>query len=228
MPLLGQGMLITFTEVAPEHEVEFNEWYNREHIDERVFMLGFRRARRYLAADADAKVKYFATYETATVRDLCAPEYIARLGDQSDWSKKIMALFTHFDRLTVTCTVDLTHGFTGAAGLARFFPADDQKDALRQAFRETVLPDAIKRPGMMGACVLENDLDVVNEGLRAQGMPVPADQIQEWVVLFDTDTPETAREVLDAVFGGTGMEAYGLASTSVDTASYAFTFGNQR
>ena len=62
MALLGKGMLVTFTEVAPEDELEFNEWYDREHVDERVFMPGFKRARRYLAADGATAVKYFATY----------------------------------------------------------------------------------------------------------------------------------------------------------------------
>ena len=29
MGLLGTGMLITFTEVAPRDDMDFNEWYNR-------------------------------------------------------------------------------------------------------------------------------------------------------------------------------------------------------
>ena len=36
MPLLGHGMLMTFTEVPDDVEQDFNEWYNREHIDERT------------------------------------------------------------------------------------------------------------------------------------------------------------------------------------------------
>ena len=228
MPLLGRGMLVTFTEVAPEHEEEFNEWYNREHIDERVFMPGFKRARRYLAADNSARVKYFATYETDAVRDLCAPEYMKLLGDQSPWSKKVMGLFTHFDRLTLACTVDLTHGFTGAAGIARFFPPDGQKDALRRRLAEAALPEAIKQPGVLGACILENDLDVANEGLKAQGKPVPEGQQQEWMVIVDTDTPQSATVALEKVFGANGLADLGLPSTAIDTGSYHFTFGNQR
>ncbi len=228
MPLYGKGMLVTFTEVAGEHEEEFNEWYNREHVDERVFMPGFKRARRYLAADDRAKVKYFATYETDTVRDLCAPEYMKLLGDQSPWSKKVMALFTHFDRLTVECTVDLTHGFTGAAGLARFYPADAQKAELRKVLAEKVLPEVIKRPGVLGACVLENDLDVVAEGLKAQGKPVPADMQQEWLVILDTDTPATAALALEAAFGNDVLQPYDLPTSAVEASSYYMTFGNQR
>jgi hypothetical protein len=228
MPLLGKGMLVTFTEVAPEHEGEFNEWYNREHIDERVFMPGFKRARRYLAADDRAPAKYWATYETETVRDLCAPEYMKLLGDQSPWSKKVTALFTKFERFTLDCTVDLTHGFTGAAGLARFFPDAARKDALRKTLAEEVLPEVIKRPGVLGACVLENDLDVVAEGLRAQGKEVPADMQQEWLVIFDTDTPESGDRALQAAFGDDRLASLGLPTASVGLSSHHFTFGNQR
>ena len=46
MALRGKGMLIVFTEVKPRDERDFNEWYNREHIDERVNLPGFHRARR--------------------------------------------------------------------------------------------------------------------------------------------------------------------------------------
>ncbi|SVB55670.1 uncharacterized protein METZ01_LOCUS208524, partial [marine metagenome] len=34
--LKGTGMLAVWSEVASEHEEEFNEWYNQEHISERL------------------------------------------------------------------------------------------------------------------------------------------------------------------------------------------------
>ena len=52
MALRGKGMLVVFTEVKSRHERDFNEWYNREHIDERVNLPGFHRARRYVAVRA--------------------------------------------------------------------------------------------------------------------------------------------------------------------------------
>lgn len=33
MALYGKGMLMTFTETLNEDEVDFNEWYNREHLE---------------------------------------------------------------------------------------------------------------------------------------------------------------------------------------------------
>ena len=65
MPLHGKGMLIVFCEVKARDERDFNEWYNREHIDERVNLPGFHRARRYIAVRGSPK--YLATYECDTV-----------------------------------------------------------------------------------------------------------------------------------------------------------------
>jgi hypothetical protein len=36
MPLHGKGMLIVFNEVKARDERDFNEWYNREHMPERI------------------------------------------------------------------------------------------------------------------------------------------------------------------------------------------------
>jgi hypothetical protein len=173
-------------------------------------------------------VKYFATYETDTVRDLCAPEYMKLLGNQSDWSKRVMAKFTHFERLTLTCTVDLAHGISGAAGLARFFPADEHKPALRELLRESLLPELGGRAGMHGAVLMENDLDVVAEGMRAQGKPVPADLKQEWVVILEGSTPAIVGAALAEGFDDDRLAEYELPTGKVDLGRYAFVFGNHR
>src|SRR3546814_14304564 len=93
------------------------------------------------------------------------------LGDQSEWSKRVMAKFTHFDRLTLACTVDLAHGISGAAGLARFFPPEEHKPQLRETLRDALLPELAARAGLPGAGLLENDLGVVATGLRPPGRP---------------------------------------------------------
>ena len=68
MPLAGKGMLMTTMDIAPEHEAEFNEWYEREHIAERVAIEGFMEARRYIAVDAAPK--YLGLCSTARFEDL--------------------------------------------------------------------------------------------------------------------------------------------------------------
>ena len=37
------------------HEAEFNRWYDREHLEERVAIDGFLEARRYVAHDGNQR-----------------------------------------------------------------------------------------------------------------------------------------------------------------------------
>jgi hypothetical protein len=227
MALYGKGMLMTFTETPAAVEEDFNEWYNREHIDERVWMPGFHRARRYVDADGDARIKYFATYETDKVEDLADPDYMALLKDQSDWSKKVMATFTKFDRVTARITIDLSHGFAGACAFARFFPAPSVMDALRAHLEKTLLPALVARPGMIGAVLAENDLAVVNEGRKAQGMAIPENETPQWIVLLEGQTTQATAAALREGFG-TGLTQHGVASSDIDTGNHVLMFGNNR
>lgn len=226
MGLYGTGMLMTFTEVAPEDEAEFNEWYNREHIDERVWMPGFHRARRYVAVDPDARVKYFASYETGKVADLADPDYMARLAEQSPWSQKVMAGFTKFDRLTANISIDKTHGFSGWLATTRFFPDGAAMEKLRGALESEIIPELSARPDMLGGCLAENDVEVSNTGLRAQGKPVPPGLTPEWVILLDGATEASVREANMAL--AESLEEAGVGARSLDQTIYAFLFGNNR
>lgn len=201
MPLLGQGMLMTFTEVPDEHEQDFNEWYNREHIDERTQLPGFLRSRRYVACEGTVSPKYVAWYETREVGDLAAPGYMALLADQTPWSKRVMGRFSLFQRLTLRVTVDQISGFSGALSLVRFQApeGEDAQAALRAHIEADLLPGAIDKSGMTGGCLLENDLDVANAPLRHQGQPVPDGQVQEWVLALEGGESGAVGAVADAV-----------------------------
>ena len=73
MPLAGKGMLITSMDVDAADEEDFNIWYDREHLAERVAIDGFLEARRWIAVEASPK--YFCTYSTASFDDLSSPAY---------------------------------------------------------------------------------------------------------------------------------------------------------
>ena len=221
MPLLGHGMLMTFTEVPDDVEQDFNEWYNREHIDERTQLPGFLRSRRYVACEGTTSPKYMAWYETNTVEDLAAPGYLALLADQSPWSKRVMAQFSLFQRLTLRVTADQIFGFGGALSLLRLTaPEDlDSQTALRMLIEHELLPGAIDKSGMVGGCLMENDLEVANAPLVHQGQAVPAGQSVEWVVALEGGESHTVSAI-----------AAGLAADldSAEQQNYRFVFGTKR
>src|SRR5260370_334581 len=183
MPLHGKGMLIVYTEVKARDERDFNEWYNREHIDERVNLPGFHRARRYVAVRGTPK--YLATYECDSVGDLATPGYLALLASQTPWTQAVMARFTQFNRMALRVQVDLSHGVGGAVAAVRFVPDPRARKALVAWLHETALPKAIARPGMLGAAAAENDLEVANAPLRDKSMDRPRAEGIEWVVLME-------------------------------------------
>src|SRR3954462_15954520 len=82
MPLAGKGMLLTSMNIDAAAEADFNRWYDREHLEERVAIEGFLEARRYVAHPANPK--YLSLYSTATLDVLDSPAYRARLANQTD------------------------------------------------------------------------------------------------------------------------------------------------
>ena len=227
MALYGKGMLMTFTETLSEDEVDFNEWYNREHIDERVWMPGFHRARRYIDADGTAAFKYLATYETSVVQDLADPEYMELLKDQSDWSKKVMAKFTKFERITADITIDFSHGFGGGCSIAWFNPKPEVMDDLRDYFRNEFLKEIVQKPEVVGAVLAENNLEVANKGRQAQGIEIPDNETPSWIIIVEAQDSVTASRSLSNL-PENGLPKFSLVGSEIVSSNYNLIFGNNR
>ena len=225
MPLHGKGMLIVFNEVKARDERDFNEWYNREHIDERVNLPGFRRARRYVAVRGTPK--YLATYECDTVGDLARPGYLALLANQTPWTQAVMARFTQFNRMTLRVQVDLTHGIGDAIAAVKFAPDPHKRRALMAWLKETALPKAIARPGVVGAAAGENDPEVANAPLQDKSMDHPKADEAEWVVLLEGGEAGAVGAAARVTFTLANLKTFGV-SVAPTIGTYRLLFGNQR
>jgi hypothetical protein len=225
MALRGKGMLITLTAVKSRDESDFNEWYNREHIDERVNLPGFHRARRYVAVKASPK--YLATYECDSVSDLATPGYLQLLANQTAWSQAVMARFTHFNRLTLRIQIDLTHGVGGAVTCVRFVPDLRKRNALAAWLEGTALPRVIARNGMLGAVAAENDIDIANAPLQDKSMDRPKALDAEWVVLLEGADPKATAAAARDTFRLSTLKRFGVTKAPV-VGTYRFLYGNDR
>jgi hypothetical protein len=223
MALRGKGMLVVYTDVKPRDERDFNEWYNREHIDERVNLPGFHRARRYVAPRGTPR--YVATYECNTVNDLATPGYLAVLAAQTPWSNSVMARFIHFHRLTLRIQIDMMHGVGGALTTIRFTPDPARRRELLDWLRE-VLPRAIERPGMLGAAAAENDLEIANAPVQQKSMDHPKALDIEWLVLLEGGEAATTSSAARQLFKPAALKAFGVESSPV-VGTYRLLFGNE-
>jgi hypothetical protein len=136
MPLAGKGMLLTSMDIDPSDEAEFNRWYDREHLEERVAIDGFLEARRYVAQDG--RPKYLSLYSTETFEVLDSPAYRTALANQTDWSKANIARFKNMIRAVARITISRGQGRGAALGIVRLRPVD--KDRLRSALRDLLDP----------------------------------------------------------------------------------------
>lgn len=80
-----RGELFIRTDVDPAYEADFNAWYDREHMEERAAISGFRWGRRYIRLGA-GEGRYLALYQTESLGVFTSPAYAAAFGKQTAWS----------------------------------------------------------------------------------------------------------------------------------------------
>jgi hypothetical protein len=207
MPLAGKGMLLTSMDVDPSDEAEFNRWYDREHLEERVAISGFLEARRYIAHEGAPK--YLSLYSTATFEVLDSPAYRTALANQTDRSKKNMARFGNMIRAVARITVSRGVGRGAKLGIVRLRPEAGHEQALRTGLTERLDPAALD--GIIAMHLLESDA-------RLSGpigeIPAADSGAADWFVLIDGTDVSAIAEVMAARFTGTAAPAHAALISS--------------
>ena len=178
MPIAGKGMLLTSMNIDAVHEAEFNRWYDREHLEERVAIDGFLEARRYVAHDGNPK--YLSLYSTETFEVLDSPAYRTALANQTAWSKANIARFANMIRAVARITVSRGTGRGAALGIIRLRPSDGE-DKLRAALLEQL--DPAKLDGIISMHLIESDPALSRPITDDPSAPNPG--ASDWFVLMD-------------------------------------------
>ncbi len=93
----GSGLLLVMMDIDPEHEEDFNRWYDEEHVPERKGIPGFLTARRYRAVEGGPK--YLAIYEmdSPEVLDSEAYRFVSEEG-RSEWTARVVGRARNYVR----------------------------------------------------------------------------------------------------------------------------------
>jgi hypothetical protein len=121
MPLSGQGMLITIMDVDPALEQDFNRWYDKEHLADRVVLPGFLEARRYIAVDASPR--YLNYYTTTSFDVLLGADYLQARRNHTPWGLRHVPHFCNSTRVIAKVTASRGQGRGGFNSVARIRPA---------------------------------------------------------------------------------------------------------
>ena len=207
MPLAAQGMLLTSMDVEAADEHDFNRWYDREHLAERVAIDGFLEARRYIAQDASPK--YLALYATRTFDVLSSPGYRAALANQTAWSNRNIAKFKNMIRGVARITESYGQGRGATLGLMRIRPRANAQDRIRATIRAQ--RDLPSQDGLVSMHLLENDPALSRPLIDPPGTASPG--ASDWFVIIEGTDPAAIKAVITERFVSTiGPE---LISTGV-------------
>jgi hypothetical protein len=179
MPLAGKGMLLTSMDIDPADEADFNRWYDREHLVERVAIDGFLEARRYIADEASPK--YLSLYSTETFDVLDSPAYRTALANQTDWSKANIARFKNMIRAVARITISRGQGRGAALGIIRLRPTIDSQDELRASLRHALDPQRLD--GIISMHLIESDPALSKPLTDKPSASAPG--AGDWFVLID-------------------------------------------
>ncbi len=208
MPLAGKGMLLTSMDIDASDEAEFNRWYDREHLLERVAIEGFLEARRYVAHEASPK--YLSLYSTESFDVLDSLAYRTALASQTDWSKANIARFKNMIRAVARITVSRGTGRGAALGIVRLRPAGDT-DKLRTALRDQLDPE--KLDGILSMHLIESDATLSRP--ITDDPPVSDPGSGDWFVLIDGTDVKAVSAALAARLGNSTTFKPTVISTGV-------------
>ena len=208
MPLAGKGMLLTSMDIDPSDEIEFNRWYDREHLEERVAIEGFLEARRYIARNASPK--YLCLYSTTAVDVLNSPAYRARLANPTDWSKKTMARFKNMIRAVARITSSRGQGRGAVLGIVRLRPQAGREASLRATLAERLDPADLD--GIISMHLLESDPSL--SGPTAEIPAAAGAASGDWFVLIDGTSADAIAAALASRFTGTSAPDQALQISS--------------
>ncbi|MDQ2084585.1 hypothetical protein RA307_30765 [Xanthobacteraceae bacterium Astr-EGSB] len=181
------GQLVVWTDVDPAYDEDFNRWYDREHMGERVGIPGFVWARRYRAVSGGRP--YLALYRTQSLAVFHSAPYQKAFQNQTSWSLTNFARMRDTVRRVGTVDVDMGAGTGGALGLVHL---PKLLDAAAIATVRAKMAETLAADGVLSGHVLTPDAEL-STPLSASGpVTAPSDTL---VFIEATNEPAAAAAV---------------------------------
>ena len=209
--LLGKGVMINWTNAAPEDRSRYDAWQCHEHTPGRLTIPGFLRGRRYIAVFPDTAERQFLTmYEVEALEVLTSAAYLAKANNPSPLTRATTPVVR--DSVRGLARVRATHG-PGVGGCAltlRLTPRTDGEDALEAYLTRETLPALARRADICGAHWIVADQDAsAMKPVERQGRPT---DIPNWIVMIEGLTPAAVANAGDALLTDAQLIANGCAA----------------
>lgn len=190
-------VFLVWADIPPELEAGYNEWYNREHVPDRVLRVpGFVQGRRLCALTGAPK--YVTFYDLAGPEVLDSDIYVQARRNSDANSQRYQPHFRNVLRLVGDTIADAGQGEGGFAAMLAIDPAGSGESVERwaaQYFRNLVGEPGVVRAGLFRAnraCM--SDVERLAAGsIRARLRP--PDSIPHWIACVEG----TARDAVSTI-----------------------------
>ena len=194
---MKNGILAVWMDCVPYGEKDFNEWYNRQHLEERVGVPGFLSGARYAAVRADRA--YFTWYRTESVSVLASEAYRTRLDNPTEWTQRVMPKFRRTIRSAMV--VRQRHGNAVGAYAVTLRMAAGQRPPELYALSQ--------RHHAVGCELWDIDHEATGEPSAEASIRGPDERVER-AVLMQTTTPDAAEKAAGELEGMGEIGIYGL------------------
>lgn len=140
----SQAQLFVWSDIDPDHEADFNQWYDREHMEERVRIPGFTGARRYRAVSGSAR-RYLALYRASALADFTSAAYQKAFTKQSQWSVTNFGRMFNTRRRVMQVTHEGGFGWGAALVLIELVPGAVEAAALQKTLDSLLANEGVLR-----------------------------------------------------------------------------------
>lgn len=152
----GRAILSAWTDIAPEEEQDFNDWYNREHVRDRVLGVpGFLRGRRFVAVKGGPK--FLAAYDTTGPDVLNSEAYIGLISKPDPRSQHFILRFQNAIRTLGRVTASAGEAEGGYLAVLPMAPVAAEQDSLRDRIATEIMAALMRERGIVAADLIERD-----------------------------------------------------------------------
>jgi hypothetical protein len=199
------GILAIFNNVAPGREAEFEQWFQHEHLAERIAIPGFLVGRRHEAVAGEPR--YFNFYVATSSAILKSPAYLERLDHPTAMTRTVMSEIFK-DMIRTVCDRVFRRGVLRGTGVvtARFAQRPDE--AALQATIERLVHDPAVACGEIWLAADRREFPIsMEERLRGGDRKIAGCLVVETLRLADAEKIAAA---LAATFPETEIGVYRL------------------
>jgi hypothetical protein len=157
----SNALTLVWTDIPEGIEAEFNDWYNREHmVDRMVKVPGFVSGRRFVANHYREHPKYLALYSTTGLAVFSSDKYLELQRTPDEKSRRFIPEFRNTIKGFFTVVSDVGLGEGACVALIELTFSDDAFEEFKQILKNVIFPKLLSCTGFVSSRLAKADQSI--------------------------------------------------------------------